>query len=233
MIILGLTGGIATGKSTVSKRLREHHKLTIVDADVIARQVVEPGTPAYKAIINHFGASVTLPDGKGLDRPALGRLVFGNEPNRQFLNSVVHPAVRREMLRQVALAYMRGCDIVVLDVPLLYESKLDRFCSSSVVVSCAEDTQLTRLLARDPHLSEDDARKRIASQMSMSEKEARAQHVIDNNGTLEELYDQIDALINKVRPNIIVNYAEWLGPPVATGLLAAAIYWFNVSRSKL
>lgn len=232
MIILGLTGGIATGKSTVSKYLKQHHNLTIVDADVIARQVVEPGTKAYDAIVKKFGDDILLPD-KTLDRPALGRKVFGNEPNRQFLNSVVHPAVRKEMLKQAIKAYMKGYDIVVLDIPLLFESKLDRFCSSTLVVSCDGEKQLQRLLARDSHLSEEDAKKRIASQFPIEQKEEKATYVIKNETTLEDLYAKVDDLIAKVRPNSIVNYAEWLGPPVATGVLALAIFWFNNSKSKL
>lgn len=232
MLLLGLTGGIATGKSTVSKRFKEHHKLTIIDADIIARQVVEPGTSAYKAIVKHFGESILQEDGT-LDRPALGRAVFGNEPNRLYLNSVVHPAVRKEMLRQVVAAYIKGCDMVILDIPLLFESKLDRFCSQTVVVSCDEDKQFERLRKRDPHLSEDDAQKRIASQMSLEEKRSKANHVIDNNGSLENLYAQVDSLVDNVRPNSLISLAGWLGPPVATGVVAVALYWLNSSRSKL
>lgn len=240
MIILGLTGGIATGKSTVSKRLRDLHGIPVVDADVIARQVVEPGTPAYKAIVAHFGPSVLLAPEDGttptttgpapLDRPALGRAIFGNEPERLFLNSVVHPAVRKEMLRQVAVAYFKGCDLIILDVPLLFESKLDRFCSSTAVVACSEELELERLLARDAYLSHDDATKRIASQMPIDDKRRLAKHVIDNNGTLEALYAQVDDLVRKVRPSPIVTYAEWLGPPVATGLIAATLYWYRNSK---
>lgn len=232
MIILGLTGGIATGKSTVSKRLKEHYNLTIVDADIIARQVVEPGTNAYKAIVRKFGTDILLPD-KTIDRPALGKAVFGNEPNRQFLNSVVHPAVRKEMLRQTIVAYFKGCDLVVLDVPLLFESKIDKFCSSSLVISCSDENQLQRLLKRDPHLSEEDANKRIASQMPMNEKCEKATYVINNDGSLEELYTQLDQLIARIRPNSLINMAEWLAPPVAAGALAFALYYFTGSRSRL
>lgn len=232
MIILGLTGGIATGKSTVSKRFKSVHNLPVVDADVIARQVVEPGTSAYRKIVNHFGSSILLPDGH-LDRPALGRVVFNNEKERQFLNSVVHPAVRKEMLRQVISAYIRGHDIVILDVPLLFESNLARFCSKTVVVTCDDSKQFERLRARDPHLSEEDARSRIAAQFPMEKKEKMATYVIDNNGSLEQLYAQVDDLVKNIRPNYLINMAEWLGPPVITGLLAALLFAFKTSKPKL
>ncbi|KAF5101833.1 hypothetical protein D0Z00_000695 [Geotrichum galactomycetum] len=234
MIILGLTGGIATGKSTVSTRLRTQHNLTIVDADIIARMVVEPGTTAYKKIVAHFGPTTPdlLHDDGSLNRPALGRAVFGNEPERLFLNSVVHPAVRKEMLKQAIMAYIRGSDIVVLDIPLLFESKLDRFCTTTVVVSCNEEQELARLLARDSHLTEEDARKRIASQMALEEKRTRAGHVIDNSGTLDELYAQIDDLVAKVRPSPVTNFATWLGPPVVTGVALIALL-FQQLRPKL
>lgn len=234
MLILGLTGGIATGKSTVSKHLRSKHNLAIVDADVIARLVVKPGTAAYKKIVEHFGPTtpdLLLEDGS-LNRPALGRAIFGNEPERLFLNSVVHPAVRKEMLKQTVAAWVRGSDIVVLDIPLLFESKLDRFCSTTVVVSCSKEQELARLLARDSHLTEEDARKRIESQMTLEEKRARAGHIIDNSGSLEELYTQIDELIAKVRPSSVSTFATWLGPPIATGVALAMIV-FQKLRPKL
>lgn len=234
MLILGLTGGIATGKSTVSKRLAEKHNLTIVDADIIARQVVEPGTSSYNKIVAHFGPStpdLLLPD-KQLNRPVLGRAVFGNEPERLFLNSVVHPAVRKEMLRQAFAAYVRGCDIVVMDIPLLFESKLDRFCSTTVVVSCDEKLEFERLIARDPHLSEEDARKRIGSQMDLATKREKANHVIDNSGSLDDLYAQIDQLVAKVRPSSVSTLASWLGPPVATAFIAILL-WVQHSKAKL
>lgn len=234
MLILGLTGGIATGKSTVSKRFAHKHKLPIVDADIIARQVVEPGTSAYKKIVDHFGPSTPdlLLEDKTLNRPVLGRAVFGNEKERLFLNSVVHPAVRKEMLRQTIVAYVKGHDIVVLDIPLLFESKLDRFCSQTVAVSCPEDLEFKRLMARDSHLTEQDARNRIGSQMDLAVKREKANHVIDNSGSLEELYEQIDKLVEKIRPSVVSTWASWLGPPVATGVVAIAL-WFHHSKAKL
>jgi dephospho-CoA kinase len=220
MLIIGLTGGIASGKSTTSRRLAEKHNLLIVDADVIARQVVEPGTRAYKRIVTHFsplmpdGETLLDPENGSLNRPALGRAVFGNEEQRKMLNSIVHPAVRLEMAREVVKAWITGHRVIVLDVPLLLESKLDQFCGVSVVVACNDDLQQERLLQRDEHLSRGDAQKRIASQLSMDEKRARADYVVENDGTLDDLYDKIDKLVDHLRPNSFLSLLEWLLPPV-------------------
>lgn len=227
MLLVGLTGGIATGKSTTSRILRERYGAPIVDADVIAREVVEPGTSAYKKIVARFAKDspdLLLEDGS-LNRPVLGRLVFGpeNEAARKDLNSIVHPAVRWEMARQVLVAWAVGHRMVILDVPLLFESKLDRFVGTSMAVVCSEEVELERLLARDSFLDKDDAEKRIASQMSLDEKRRLADHVIENNGGLEELEGQIDAVIRKIRPSAAWTFIEWVLPPV--GLLSALYYF--------
>lgn len=175
MLLLGLTGSIATGKSTVSSLLSQPpYSLPIIDADLIARQVVEPGTPGYKAIVKHF--LPTTPDlllapdpnsntdttkGRPLNRPALGRRVFGPSPtqsrDRALLNSIVHPAVRREIYRQILFAYLRGHWAVVLDIPLLFESGWERYCGTIVVVGVSDPAiQIERLRRRDGHLSEEE-----------------------------------------------------------------------------
>jgi len=235
MLIVGLTGGIATGKSTVSKYLSEKHHLPIVDADLIARQVVEPGTKAYKQIISHF--TPLIPEGESLvdehgslNRPVLGRAVFGNEIERKVLNSIVHPAVRLEMARQVILTWVKGYPMVILDVPLLFESKLDIYCGVSVVVSCNDEQQRSRLLKRDPHLSEDEADKRIASQMSINEKLLLADYVIKNESSLDTLYCKLDALISNMKPNIIVSLAEWLLPPIG---FIVALYIYIKRKNRI
>lgn len=229
MLLIGLTGGISTGKSTVSKRIQEKHQIPVIDADVIARQVVEPGTKAYKQIVAHFGPEVVL-EGGGLDRPALGRAVFGNEPQRQKLNSIVHPAVRMEMAKQVLWAWVCGHKCAVLDVPLLFESKLDQFCGTVVVVGCNEEQQLDRLVNRDAHLSLEDAQKRIASQMSLAEKRQRADHYVDNSSSLEHLYKQVDDLFGStLQPYTVVALAEWLVPPF--GLVMALLTYVSRTRT--
>lgn len=131
-IVVGLTGGIATGKSTVSKQLKSFG-IPVVDADVIARLVVEPGTPALAKIVKHFGEDILLPDGT-LDRPKLGSIVFNDEARRKVLNGIVHPAVWRAIFWEVATNWLRGKKICVLDVPLLIEGGLYKWVAKVVVV---------------------------------------------------------------------------------------------------
>jgi dephospho-CoA kinase len=187
MLIVGLTGGIATGKSTVSNLLRHKHSLPVIDADVLARKAVEPGTHAFDRILDAFGADLALRDSSGhitgLDRTALGKRVFsGDEVARKKLNRIVHPAVRWLMVKAVIREWLlNGCAVVVLDIPLLFESGLDRFCGITVVVSTESELQLQRLLERDARLSEEDARGRIASQWNIDKNKALADVVIEND----------------------------------------------------
>ncbi|RKP36404.1 dephospho-CoA kinase [Dimargaris cristalligena] len=187
MKILGLTGGIATGKSTVSQVFR-HERIPIVDADRIARQVVEPGQPAYRALVRTFGEAILHPDGT-LNRPRLGQIVFADEQLRRRLNAITHPAIRRQIAWETLGHYLRGEPLVVLDIPLLFESRLDRFVSDTVVVYCPEDTQLHRLMARDT-LDEEACRQRMGAQMSMARKCELADHVVDNSGEREVTQEQ-------------------------------------------
>lgn len=203
MLIVGLTGGIATGKSTVSKLLQEKYHFPIIDADILARKAVEPGTRAFNRILSTFGEDLALHDEKtgkviGFDRPALGRRVFGDEVARKKLNRIVHPAVRWLMVKAVIWEWLvMGRGLVVLDIPLLFESGLDQFCGISVVVATGEEVQLQRLLERDNHLSEQDARGRIASQWGISEKRKLADMVIENESTREELEKRVDQVVQK------------------------------------
>ncbi|KAK5133898.1 hypothetical protein LTR08_007127 [Meristemomyces frigidus] len=244
MLLLGLTGSIATGKSTVSELLAAPpYNLPVVDADKVARQVVEPGTAGYEQIVSHFGPSTpdllappTLENGgekghngKGrpLNRPALGRAVFGagKEADRKVLNGIVHPAVRREMYKQMIYAYFQGHWAVVLDVPLLFESGWEPLCGTIMVVAVRDaKIQMQRLRARDDHLTEEDARNRVASQWDVRDKAERCMRrgekagvVVWNDGDKEELRREID----KVMAVVKVNHPQWwawallLCPPLA------------------
>ncbi|KAF2153479.1 CoaE-domain-containing protein [Myriangium duriaei CBS 260.36] len=226
MLLLGLTGSIATGKSTVSSILSSPpYSLPIIDADKIARQVVEPGTPGYQAIVSHF--SPTTPDlleepspetggdagpnGKGrpLNRPALGKRVFGagKEADRKVLNSIVHPAVRKEMYRQMLMAYIKGSWAVVLDVPLLFESGWEPLCGTIMVVGVRDpEVQMQRLMKRDGHLTHEDASNRVASQWDVRDKAARAVArgpsrgvVVWNDGDINDLHANLNREMDKIR----------------------------------
>lgn len=190
-MIIGLTGSIASGKSTVASMLKKFG-LPIVDADLVARQVVIPNSPTLQKIAEAFGDDVIMENGE-MDRAKVGELIFHDEKKRKMLNSIIHPAIRKEMIRQRDEYASQGKH-VVLDIPLLFESKLEHFVEKIIVVSVDEKTQLKRLMERN-QLSEEEAKARIASQIPVVEKEKVADAVIDNNGTIEESEQQLKEIL--------------------------------------
>ncbi|PPF86188.1 dephospho-CoA kinase [Subtercola sp. Z020] len=193
MHLVALTGGIASGKSTVAARLAEHGAV-IVDADKLAREVVEPGTDALRQIAETFGSDLLRPDGS-LDRPALGQRVFGQPEQLQKLNAITHPAVHRLGMERFAEAEAADPDaIVVYDVPLLVEASDRPYDFELVVVVSADDETRVRRLVDLRGMAEQDARRRVGSQASEAERLAVADHVIDSTGTLDETLAQVDAL---------------------------------------
>ena len=196
---VGLTGGIASGKSAVATLLAEHGAL-VVDADVLAREVVEPGTPGLAAIVARFGTEVLAPDGR-LDRAALGRVVFaggdGSERDRRDLEAIVHPAVRARAVELEAAA--DPAQVVVHVIPLLVETGRAGGFDLVVVVDVDEDVQRTRLLGRGA-LGEAEADARIAAQASRAERLAVADVVLDNNGTRADLARHVAELWARIRP---------------------------------
>ncbi|MFH8892153.1 dephospho-CoA kinase [Streptomyces sp. NPDC017949] len=186
MLKVGLTGGIGAGKSEVSRLLAEYGAV-VVDADRIAREVVEPGTPGLAAVVEAFGESVLTAAGE-LDRPALGAIVFGDPDKLRTLNAIVHPLVGA---RSAELEGAAGPDaIVVHDVPLLAENGLAPLYDLVVVVDASPETQLARLTARRG-MTEEDARARMAAQATREQRLAVATLVIDNDGPLEALEPQV------------------------------------------
>jgi len=190
MRIIGLTGSIASGKSTVSAMLREIGA-PVIDADAIVHDLQRPGTPVLQAIAREFGPEVLRADGS-LDRQALGRIVFADAGRRRALEAIVHPAVRAEIRRQMDLHRQAGSPAVVLDIPLLFESGWDRMVDEVWVVYVDAATQKARLIARSG-LSPEEAEARIAAQMDLEEKARRADRVIDNRGTPAETRIQVVA----------------------------------------
>lgn len=193
-LIIGLTGSIASGKSTVAKMLEEVG-LPIVDADLVARIVVEPGTPTLEKISEVFGKEVLLENCE-LNREKLGEIIFHNPAKRVELNSIMHPAIRQEMLRQRDELTEAGEPHIVMDIPLLFESHLQHFVEKILVVSVTEENQLTRLMERN-HLSKEEALARIATQLPLSEKEKGADAVIYNNRDLENTRTQLLAILKE------------------------------------
>ncbi|KAK6210142.1 dephospho-CoA kinase [Colletotrichum tabaci] len=261
MLFIGLTGSIATGKSTVSSVLSSPpYSIPLVDADLLARKVVEPGTKGYAAIVKHFlpttpellvPASDAMPeagpDGKGrpLNRPALGRRVFGDteelKRDRSVLNGIVHPAVRAEMYKAIFRAYIAGHWAVLLDVPLLFESGLDRLCGTVFVVAVKDpEVQMQRLMARDPHLSREEAENRVLSQTDVRLKARRCEArgpgkglVLWNDGSKEDLKKDIREAIRQVQASSPVWWS-WLllACPPAAAALGAWQFWQNIRINK-
>jgi dephospho-CoA kinase len=262
MLLIGLTGSIATGKSTVSNLLSSPpYSLPIIDADKLARKVVEPGTSGYRKIISYF--SSTTPDlllpasecggengpsskGRPLNRPALGRRVFGDNEQRRkdraVLNGIVHPAVRREMYRMLLHYYLRGYWAVVLDVPLLFESALDRLCGTVLVVAISDAAvQMKRLRQRDPHLSAEDAENRVKSQGDVKIRAKRAEargkgrgYALWNDGEKEDLKKEVERVMGQVRRGSPKWWA-WLlllCPPAAVWMAVWNMLWSWVAARR-
>ena len=197
MIIAGLTGGIASGKSTIARFLSEVGA-QVVDADKIAREVVKPGTPGYDAVLAFFGRTILLPDGD-IDRKRLGEIIF-NDPNKKAsLDAIVHPLVferSAEMIAQIAAETPDA--VVIMDIPLLMEANMGRDLEEVIVVYVSETLQLERLMNRDG-IDEQAAMARIRSQMPIEEKRRRATVVIDNSGTIFESRRRALAVFNRLR----------------------------------
>jgi len=196
MKIVGLTGGIASGKSTVSAMLAELGA-AVIDADRIAREVVRRGMPAHARIVDHFGKGILLPDGE-IDRRALGDIVFHDAAEKAVLNAIVHPEVIAAYAREIAaLERDRPDALVVMDVPLLLESRMHEGLAEVIVVYVPESLQRKRLMTRDD-ISAEDADARIGSQMPIEEKKRRATIVIDNTGDLSETRRQVTAVFRRL-----------------------------------
>jgi len=194
--LIGLTGGIASGKSTVAKIL-ERLGAAIVNADVLSREVVEPGRDAWKEIVDAFGAEVLQTD-QTLDRQKLRAIIFDRPEARKKLESIIHPRVRalaEERIRQHAAA---GYEIIVYEVPLLFEGNLQDALRPVILVACAADTQRRRLQHRD-QLDAAAAQKHIEAQMSLAEKRRLADYVIENDGNMEDLERQVRAVLEKIK----------------------------------
>ncbi len=189
--VIGLTGGVGMGKSTVSNHLADTYHLPVLDADIYARQAVEIGSPILQRIAQRYGESILQADGS-LDRRQLGDIVFQQPDERRWLEQQIHPDVRDRMLQDAQ--NLTDAPAIVMSIPLLFEANLTHLVTEIWVVMCDRNQQIQRLMERDL-LTQDQALSRIQSQMPIEEKMAQADVVLDNRTTVEDLLKQIDAAI--------------------------------------
>ena len=191
---VGLTGGIGSGKSTASKFLHNGLNIEIVDADAIARCLVKRGSSCYSTILKRFGPEILDPVSAEIDRQALGRMIFSDRAKKAELERITHPRILLEMLRQLVSARVRGKE-VVLDVPLLLEKRsfplLYLLCNECICIDASEQNQKTRLLARNPEHSMGEIEARISSQLKRDDRLQLADYIINNDGQIEHLFQQL------------------------------------------
>ena len=198
MRVLGLTGGIGSGKSMVAQMFARLGAV-VIDADLLAREVVEPGQPALEEIAATFGRDVLLPDGR-LDRAKLAGIIFADAIERAKLDAITHPRIRARMDEEIK-ARRSGPGVLIVDIPLLYENDRSYSVERVIVVWVDPQTQLRRIRQRDG-LSTEAAGQRIAAQMPLEAKRARADHVIDNSGTREDTRRQVEAIYHLYAPAV-------------------------------
>jgi dephospho-CoA kinase len=191
--VIGLTGGIGTGKTTVSDYLAFHYGLTILDADCYARDAVALGSQGLRAIVGRYGPKMLRLDNT-LDRSRLAEMIFQNATEKRWLEELIHPVVRDRLIA-TARSLRRHQPVIVMDIPLLFEADMTDLVSEIWVVYCQPQQQLSRLMARD-RLTQQAAQQRVESQMPLVQKCDRADVVLDNSGSLEALYAQVDRALH-------------------------------------
>ena len=200
MKIVGLTGGISSGKSTVSSYLKQL-KIPVIDADEVARKVVEPNSQGAREIRKTFGSDVFEEDGS-LNRQKLGSLIFSNAENRQKLDDLLQPLIKIMILDEIEEYRQKGENMIVLDLPLLFEKQYEELCEDIIVVYIPKELQLERLMRRNQYTKQE-ALSRIDSQLSIEEKRKRATFLLDNQGSIQQLYQQVEQWLVETKNDII------------------------------
>lgn len=200
MKIVGLTGGISSGKSTVSSYLKQL-KIPVIDADEVARKVVEPNSQGAIEIRKAFGSDVFEEDGS-LNRQKLGALIFSNTENRKKLDELLQPLIKIMILDEIEEQRQKGENMIVLDLPLLFEKHYEKLCEEIIVVYVPRELQLERLMRRNQYTKQE-ALSRIDSQLSIEEKRKRATVLLDNQGTIQQLYQQVEQWLVETKNDIL------------------------------
>lgn len=198
MLKIGLTGSIGTGKSTVSKLLRERG-IAVIDADLLAREIVKKGQECLNDLKNVFGNQVLTSDGE-LDRKKLGQIVFSDDSKLELLNSVTHPHIRRRMKAQMNELESKNNKVLVLDIPLLFEANMEDLVDIVLVVFAKEEIQIKRIMERD-NCTQEEAMRIIKTQISQQDKISKSDYTIDNSGTIEELKEKLNGFLEKIEEN--------------------------------
>lgn len=203
MFLVGLTGGIGSGKTTVSNMLRSL-KCPVIDADEIAREVVKPGTTGWKRIQKHFGPEAFLSTGE-LDRKYVAKIIFNQPEKRQLLNSIIHPLIRNRMIWRIIKLFFKGYQFVILDIPLLFESgSMLPYIEYTLVVNSTEDQQIERLTSRN-EFTKEEALVRIRAQISLNDKCDMATYIIDNSSSVDYTREQVERIHRYLRS----SNAQW------------------------
>lgn len=198
MLKIGLTGSIGTGKSTVSKLLRERG-IAVIDADLLAREIVKKGQECLNDLKNVFGNQILTLDGE-LDRKKLGQIVFSDDSKLELLNSVTHPHIRRRIKAQMNELESKNNKVIVLDIPLLFEAKMEDLVDIVLVVFAKEEIQIKRITERD-NCTQEEAMRIIKAQISQQDKISKSDYTIDNSGTIEELKEKLNGFLEKIEEN--------------------------------
>ncbi|KAG0146124.1 hypothetical protein CROQUDRAFT_44847 [Cronartium quercuum f. sp. fusiforme G11] len=236
--VIGLTGGIASGKSTVSTLLKSY-QIPIIDLDLLAREVVKPGSSALRSIEKHFSQEINLIDSNTgeLNRTKLGDIIFSDPIQRKWIDSLLHPRIKRLMLYQIVKLWITGHKVCVIDSPLLIETGMWKFCGKIIVVYCSEQIQLKRLMSRNS-IDEKIAKQKMKSQLPLKSKLLYSDYILENSGNLNELESQVERLVWKLERDHskLLWLLNWLILPF--GLLNGLIYitwrlWFKgIGRHK-
>lgn len=198
MLKIGLTGSIGTGKSTVSKLLRERG-IAVIDADLLAREIVKKGQECLNDLKNVFGNQILTLDGE-LDRKKLGQIVFSDDGKLELLNSITHPHIRRRMKDQMNELESKNNKFIVLDIPLLFEAQMEDLVDIVLVVFAKEEIQIKRIMERD-NCTQEEAMRIIKAQISQQDKISKSDYTIDNSGTIEELKEKLNGFLEKIEEN--------------------------------
>lgn len=192
---VGLTGGIASGKTSVGDFLKEVKGLPVLDADILSREALSPQTIASKAIINRYKSKITTEDNDVIDRKALAKIIFSNSQERLWVEKLLHPIIHERLIEEIKKH--KNSPILILVIPLLFEARLTNLCSEIWVVNCTEKQQYERLSRRD-NITYDEGKKRIQSQWPLHKKTQLADEVIENSGNFKTWVKQIEELLNKI-----------------------------------